>query len=132
MNKSTPLSFTFDHDLKNGFARAHCPSTPIYHGMVTDGLSGPWIIRGLFRRWDQRTILAAIIHDRDYYLQIESRQFVDKKFYKNLLAGGEPWIMRSKTLRPWRIVNWYARCILAYWSLRAFGWIAWRNHAKSK
>ena len=148
-----PVSARFDPDLDPGVARLF-PAWVYYlnwddeteyvympDGQVSDGLSGPWFMRWMFQRWDQRTIKAARAHDQLYQFPFlcrttsdVSRQITRKEadalFYDMLLLGGRDWVRRS-SWRRYREVNWKLRCATAYYLLRAFGWVAWNRHRKN-
>ena len=147
-----PIKASFDPDLAPGVARLY-PAWVYYldwddeseyvnmpAGQISDGLSGPWFLRWMFRKWDQRTIKAARAHDELYdnpYLMSTisalcrpiSRKTADDLFLEMVLLGGSKWIQRSKWSR-YRAWNWRTRAKIAYLALRAFGWIAWNKHRK--
>lgn len=126
------IKISFDLDLPNGFGRVDCPENPHIHDTITDGLSGPWFMRWMFKTYDQRTLEAAIYHDKAYWLKAMPRRKADRAFYCAIIEGGHSWINRSKRLRKWRRFNWGARCMAAYVLLRAFGWIPWLMHGTKK
>ena len=81
------------------------------HGTITDGLSVPWFLGWLFGRFG-KYLRIALVHDRLYTVQTHSRKYADKLFYDGLRELGCG-AFKAQT---------------AYWSLRAFGGIAWRSH----
>jgi len=92
----------------------------LYHipkGFKTDGASIPrfaWFTTGT--PFDPRHIRAAVIHDFMYQHGAISRQLADALFREMLLEDGVPEYLAGKM----------------YWSLRLFGWAAWRAYRRNK
>ena len=146
------FSAKFDNDLKPGTARLY-PAWVYYldwddeteyvnmgEGQTSDGLSGPWFMRWLFQKWDQRTLKAARAHDELYdnpllfstvtaACRLITRKEADELFYDMIMLGGAQWIKASRW-SSYRYWNWKTRCLIAYYGLRIGGWWAWYKHRK--
>lgn len=111
--------------------------------LVTDGLSGPSKIRGIFPQYEIRTLKAAITHDSLYHTPVIhiitdtairtrpcSRKEADKIFLDCIKITGAKWVEAAdnKWIHLYRRHSWNARCILAYVALRLCGWVAWYKH----
>lgn len=84
-------------------------------GFVSDGMSIPWLFQPLIGSpFEKPFVYAAIIHDWYYRTQTIDRNLADTIFRSMLAKSGVP---------AWK-------CSAIYLSLRAFGWIAWRNNYK--
>ena len=81
-------------------------------GTTTDFASVPRILWWLFPPYDRNYLVPSIVHDFLYWTQIRDRKTADKLFYKLMLKYGTP--------------KWKAK--LFYWSVRLFGWIAWKRN----
>ena len=93
----------------------------VEEGFVTDGMSVPWFLSFLFKRYGNY-LKAAIVHDKLYAADYEingvkiTRKEADDILYESLLV-----------LKCGRI-----RAKLAHVLLRSFGFIAWNKHRKNK
>lgn len=84
-------------------------------GFVSDGMSMPRLFRWLIGDpFEPQFLYAAVIHDWYYRTQTIDRNLADTIFRSMLAKSGVP---------AWK-------CSAIYLSLRAFGWIAWRNNYK--
>ena len=121
--------------------RTGCVDAPgtQYDGLQTDGLSGPFIVRLLYGRFDFRTIGRVIPHDFEYATHTKdgttpiTRKESDHDLFDGIKndPNTQAWIMRSKRLRWWRRLTWNARANTGYVLIRLFGWFAWwRSHRK--
>ena len=98
--------------------------------MVTDGLSCPSFIAWMFRKYDSRTLKAALIYDFLYRFnvikstvdvpRICTRKEADVIFYRAILLA-----CRSSNAR--RLFSWKVRCMAAYYALRVFGGLAFKD-----
>ena len=99
--------------------------------MTTDGLSMPKALMFLFRKYDSRTIKAALVHDYLYKFRVVkstvnpahvcTRKEADVIFYKAISIG-------CRSSNGLRRFLWKSRCLLAYWALRVFGRLAWNRY----
>lgn len=84
-------------------------------GFVTDFASVPRPIWWLFPRWAKYGN-AAVVHDYCYWMQDISRKQADAVILEGMKDLGVGWIT----------------CMLIYWALRLFGWVAWRQNKRDK
>ena len=93
----------------------------VEEGFVTDGLSVPWFLSFLFKRYG-KYLKAAIVHDKLYATDCKidgeaiNRKQADQILHESLLVLGCGRI----------------RAKVAYVLVRAFGFIAWSRHRKNK
>lgn len=85
-------------------------------GFITDFASIPRIVRPIIGDAAGEYARAAVSHDKEYSLQEKTRRECDLIFLDAMICIG--------------VVPWKRRVM--YGAVRAFGWLGWKHHTKTK